>query len=1629
MRNLNAFSVRCARLNAALFVCSLLLSGVVVHSARAAAGTASLAWDPNTEDTVIGYRLYFGLVGGNATNSMEVVSTTATVPNLPAGSNHFFFVTAFDAYGQESTPSTVLVGQPVVSQVPATNTAPELPVIADQTVVAGGSLALDAVATDPNTASGQVLSYSLGVGAPAGASIDSSSGRFTWTPSLAQGGTSYVVTIRVTDNGSPALSDSLSLTITVTAAPLAPATGLTGCPAGVAGAVSLSWIASPSAGVTGYAVYYGVAGSVTTNRVAVAGPSSAVVSGLQGGIAHFFQVAAVNGLNQESARTSPVTVSPSAPSTNANCAPRLNVVTSTNAPAGRTLVIQPTATDADVPAQALTFSLGPYAPQGATVDPATGRFTWSIGRDYSGYTYNVKIIVMDNGSPAMCDERTVSIIVVEPTVQPVPNLTGAPGSGAGKVNLSWTASADPYKTGYRVYYGVAGTGVTNKVLVGATTTSLVVSNLQGGISHFFFVKVVNDLNMESPASTVINVTPTLPGPANTPPRLVAINNTNVIAGQTLTLMAQASDSDSPAQTLRFTTNPDFPAGAQVDPVTGQFTWTPSRNLGGTEHEAVIWVTDSGTPALSDEIVFVITVNSPAPPAPVTLSRISSATVGSVSLSWTASSDPYATSYRIYYTRSGSGVTNTVTLPSSLTTTTLNNLESGATYFFQVTVINDLNMESPPSNLISATATTPATPNTPPRLYVVTNTTGVAGQPITFVAQGTDSDAPAQALLFSLDPGAPAGAQINSSSGRFDWTPARGMGGSNYNVVLRVSDSGSPSLSATGMVTIHVDAPSAPAPVTLFAAPATIARAVNLAWSASKDAFKTGYRVYYGVNGSAVTNKVSVGAGTTTMNLSNLQSGVCHFFMVRVVNDLNLEGPPSNIAFVTPGDQSTENSAPRLSVVTSPGALAGRTLTFTASAVDSDVPVQTLTYSLGPSSPAGASIDPVTGRFTWNLTSNLIGYTYYVRVIVTDNGAPALSDSRVVRVAVANPSTVSEVLLSGTPGVNPGTVELAWTATTNGSAVGYKVYYGVRGWGSVNSISLPLDARSVTVTNLESGISHYFFVRVATSDGREGIASDVANVTPDSTANTPPVMMPLTNVVAKAGDAVSFSVAAADPDVLAPEKALTSDAAQTQVLTYTLDAGAPAGAQVHPVTGQFSWTPDRHQCGSNYTFRIWVLDNGTPAMTDVQTVTVAVICPDSPVTPSLAAPVNLQATLAGANRVQLAWDYGTNVCDGFRVERSIDGVNFGVIGVTAAGVSRFTAQENDVPYAFAYPYWFRVCALRAGQSSLYSRSAIAITNVADLVITSLETIPAFPAEGQPVIFRATIKNLGQAATPHGINARLAFYADGGEAVAWADNTDTLWPGQSTTVTATSGPNGTNIWIATAGQHVFTAIADDANWVLEEEESNNRFDAVKPIALAGAPEISVSVDRTHLLENGQNVAIFTITRSGLPTNDLPVEIDLGGTAREGLDYTCDLQFSYAPHWLVIPAGAMSVTAILTPLENRIAMASATVRLSVVASVDYRLGDSASATVTIQDSGATGGAPAERMSLVTARANASGQATVVWSSTPGATYRVYARTGTGANDWMLVCPAVAAAGNVTQWVNPFARGISTYGIVLVR
>ena len=129
------------------------------------------------------------------------------------------------------------------------------------------------------------------------------------------------------------------------------------------------------------------------------------------------------------------------------------------------------------------------------------------------------------------------------------------------------------------------------------------------------------------------------------------------------------------------------------------------------------------------------------------------------------------------------------------------------------------------------------------------------------------------------------------------------------------------------------------------------------------------------------------------------------------------------------------------------------------------------------------------------------------------------------------------------------------------------------------------------TESQGPSSYSFAVGVLDDDPRSPMTDYESISISINEINSAPVLAPIGNQSGSPRRAIRFTATASDPDI-APN-----------TLTFSL-VGAPSGASINPASGAFSWTPGKTQIGE-YTFIVRVTDNGTPTLSDEQTVTVTV----------------------------------------------------------------------------------------------------------------------------------------------------------------------------------------------------------------------------------------------------------------------------------------------------------------------------------------------------------------------------------------------------------------------------------------
>jgi hypothetical protein len=244
---------------------------------------------------------------------------------------------------------------------------------------------------------------------------------------------------------------------------------------------------------------------------------------------------------------------------------------------------------------------------------------------------------------------------------------------------------------------------------------------------------------------------------------------------------------------------------------------------------------------------------------------------------------------------------------------------------------------------------------------------------------------------------------------------------------------------------------------------------------------------------------------------------------------------------------TANQPPQVFPVMNAQTHPTQTLSIMVSAWDLDG--DPLTYSLT-QGPATASIDPITGEFSWTSNWSNLG-AHLITVRVTDSRGAWAETSFTVNVGNHAPQIGTLTNLSGHPDQT-----ISFTVTgydPDGDPLTYQIVQGPAG----ATINATTGQFQWTPTWGQLG-GQLVTIRVKDPGGANDSASFVISV-----GNQTPIMDPLMNHYGSPGMPISFPVTAMDPD--------------GDPLTYALVQG-PAGAIVDPSSGTFDWTPGTGDVG-------------------------------------------------------------------------------------------------------------------------------------------------------------------------------------------------------------------------------------------------------------------------------------------------------------------------------------------------------------------------------------------------------------------------------------------------------------------
>ncbi|MBN8247454.1 MAG: hypothetical protein J0L84_08430, partial [Verrucomicrobia bacterium] len=631
------------------------------------------------------------------------------------------------------------------------------------------------------------------------------------------------------------------------------------------------------------------------------------------------------------------------------------------------------------------------------------------------------------------------------------------------------------------------------------------------------------------------------------------------------LVAPASDAETAPPGLIFQLL-SGPPGMTVSPA-GLLAWTPTEAQGPAAESVQVRVTDAGSPALSRSNSFAVHV-SEVNSRPVSASLADGTVDEGVPIVLpipVSDADLPANSLNFALIQGPAGATLDA---SGVLRWTPDETQGGTSNAFQV-LISDSG--APPLSVTNQFVRHVLEVNLPPMPIPVSPIALAPGESLNVTTGATDADLPAQTLVFERIDG-PDGLTV-SASGEVSWAPTPLQTPSAHEVRIRITDNGAPPLSATNIFQVAVVVPNAP-PIPAAVPPQSLEELQP--WqrqlTAADSTPPAGQLVWSLVSGpSGLTLSASGLLDWTPSEAQGPTNTVVQF----LVTDTGT--PPLSASGEVSLTVNEVNSAPvpgsrNPDAIVPPG-----TLSFQVSALDGDLPAQTLTFELI-SGPGGMTIT-TGGVLHWNVPELEPASTNQVHVRISDSGQPPLAATNVLTVVVTafnSPPTTTPVSPTSVVELQPFELTLAAEdAQTPGPQLIWTLLSGPSG------LSLSASGQ-VQWTPSEAQAPSNHPVRVLITDTGSpplGVTNEFLLMALET--NSAPVMSEVPGGTVSLGGTYQHPLVAADPDLPA------------NALTFSLTSG-PAGFSVSP-SGLMHWAPGTGFPPGSQTVTVTVTDNGIPPL--------------------------------------------------------------------------------------------------------------------------------------------------------------------------------------------------------------------------------------------------------------------------------------------------------------------------------------------------------------------------------------------------------------------------------------------------
>ncbi len=269
----------------------------------------------------------------------------------------------------------------------------------------------------------------------------------------------------------------------------------------------------------------------------------------------------------------------------------------------------------------------------------------------------------------------------------------------------------------------------------------------------------------------------------------------------------------------------------------------------------------------------------------------------------------------------------------------------------------------------------------PQLATVPTPQATAGETfqLALALYASDPNEPVLPLTYSLGTDAPPGMTIDASTGLVTWPGASDQTTGPYSFTVTVVDNSSPALTASGTITVDVNAPQPPAFASISTQDVTVGETLSLDLSqyASDPNFPP-LPLTYSLGANPPPGVSITPAGLLTWAIPSTMASGDYSVPIIATDD----GMPQRSADTTMTVDVTAVEPPSIGMIPGPIVNPGQTsyLDLSQYVTDENSPTLPLTYILT-GGPSGASLNPSTGLFTWATPANqplgVVTFTFQV----------------------------------------------------------------------------------------------------------------------------------------------------------------------------------------------------------------------------------------------------------------------------------------------------------------------------------------------------------------------------------------------------------------------------------------------------------------------------------------------------------------------------------------------------------------------------------------------------------------------------------------------------------------------------